>query len=232
MNRAHGELKRKLDKLQDSHKVYDQLFQAIQSRSEADAASIFKRIREGGDCESILRHISVGDILLQLHVEPETRYRYVFPYKTQMPTSLLSPKNPYLHSLLYETTFATSTSEQALPSSANEKYRPQYLKPLLAAEIVDPRLDSVKPSMWTNVSTDDDLMRAILRAYLLFEYDCFVFFHKDYFLDDMVQGSNQFCSSLLVNAVLALACVCTPQYDASKCSSIHFLSYANFLILI
>lgn len=199
-----------MDKLQDSHNVFDQLFQAIQSRSEAEAAAIFKRIRGGGDCESILRHISVGDILLQLHVTPETRYRYVFPYKAQMPASLLSSHNPYLHSLLYEMTFATSTSEQALPSSDNEKFGPQYLRPLLAAEIVDARLDSVKPSMWTNVSADDDLMRTLLRSHLLFEYDSFIFFHKDYFLDDMVQGSNQFCSPLLVNAVLALACVCAP----------------------
>jgi hypothetical protein len=141
-------------------------------------------------------------------VTPETRYRYVFPYRTHMPTRLESPHNPYLHSLVYETTFTASTSERrALPSSADEKYRAQYLRPLLAAEIVDPRLDEVKLSKWTNVSTDDDLMRAILRAYLLFEYDWFAFFHKDHFLDDMVRGSNQFCSPLLVNAVLALGCV-------------------------
>jgi hypothetical protein len=149
-----------------------------------------------------MRHISIGDILLQLHVEPETRYRFVFPYKTQMPASLQSPNNPYLQSLLYETTFS-----QSFPSSTDEKYRPQYLRPLLAAKIVDPRLDSVKPSMWTNVCTDDNLMRAILRTYLLSEYDRFTIFHKDHFLDDMAKGSNRFCSPLLVNAVFAIACV-------------------------
>jgi hypothetical protein len=153
-----------------------------------------------------MRHINTGDILLQLHVMPETRYRYVFPYRTRMPTSLLSPNNPYLHSLVHETTFSTS-EQQALASSINEKYRAQYLRPLLAAEIVDPRLDSIKPSMWTNVSANDDLMRVILRAYLISEYDWWTFFHKDHFLDDMVRGSNRFCSSLLVNAVLALAYV-------------------------
>ena len=129
-----------------------------------------------------------------------------------MPTSLQSPGNPYLPSLVYETTFVSSTPEQqASPSSADEKYRAQYLRPLLAAEIVDPRLDAVKPSMWTNVSSDDGLMRVILRAYLLNEYQCLAFFHKDHFLDDMVRGSNRFCSPLLVNAVLALGCVSVPQ---------------------
>ena len=171
-----------------------------------------------------MRHINAGDILLQLHVTPETRYRYVFPYRTQMPTSLQSPNNPYLNSLVYEMTFMASTSEQqALPSSADETYRAQYLRPIFAAEIVDPRLDAIKPSMWTNVSTNDDLMRAILRAYFLHEYDYLPIFHKDHFLDDMAQGSNRFCSPLLVNAVLALGCV--------SVSISNFLLYANFLIL-
>ena len=197
-----------MDELESSHNVFEQLFQAVQFRPEAEASAIFKRIRSREDCESLLRHISVGDILLQLHVTPETRYRYVFPYKMQMPASLQSPNNPYLYSLLYETTFM---EQQALQSSAYEKYRPQYLRPLLAAEIVDPRLDAVKPSMWTNISTDDNLMRKILRTYLLFEYGWSTIFHKDHFLDDMLTGSNQFCSPLLVNALLALACVCVPH---------------------
>ena len=137
-----------------------------------------------------------------------------------MPTSLQVSANPYLHSLLYEMTFVASTSER---STDDEKYAAPYLRPRHAAEIMDPRLDTVKPSMWTNVSTDDNLMRAILRAYFLHEYDYLPIFHKDHFLDDMVQGSNRFCSPLLVNAVLALGCV--------SVSISNFLLYANFLIL-
>lgn len=216
MHREHSELKRKLNDLQNSQNILDRVFQAIQSRPEAEAAAIFKRIREGADCESVMRHISTGDILLQLHVTPETKYRYVFPYRTQIPISLQSPHNPYLHSLVYETTFVAS-DRQSSPSFADEKYRAQYLKPLHAARIVDPRLDTVKPSIWTNVCSDDDLMRAILRAYLLSEYHRFTIFHKDHFLDDMVRESNRFCSPLLVNAVLALACVSVPTS-----STVHF----------
>jgi hypothetical protein len=211
MNREHGELKRKLDVLENSHSMINQVFEAIQSRPDDEAAAIFKRIREGADCEAVMRHISAGDILLQLHVMPETKYRYVFPYKTQMPTSLQSPDNLYLSSLVYETTFVASTSErQTSPSPTEEKYRAQYLRPLLAATIVDARLDTAKPSLWTNVSTNNDLMRMILRAYLLSEYHRFTFFHKDHFLEDMVRGSNELCSPLLVNAVLAIACVSVP----------------------
>jgi len=120
-----------------------------------------------------------------------------------MPASLHSSHNPYLDSLVYEGTSLTSTSEQQALSPSSH----QYLKPHHAAKIEDPRLDSVRPSIWTSVSTDDDLMRTLLRAYLLHEYDWLTVFHKDHFLDDMVAGYNRFCSSLLVNAVLALGCV-------------------------
>ena len=165
-----------------------------------------------------MRHIIAGDMLLQLHLKPETRYRYVFPYRAQMPASLQTPHNPYLRSLVYEGTDLTSIPEQqTLPS--DEQYRTQYLKPYHAAEIVDPRLDSVRPSMWTSVSTDDDLMRTLLRTYLLHEYNWFTAFHKDHFLDDMLKGSNRFCSPLLVNAVLTMGYV--------SVSTIHHFLYAD-----
>lgn len=88
-----------------------------------------------------------------------------------------------------------------------ERLQPQYLKPFAAARIADPRLGKVDVARWTTVCTDNDLMRDLLHIYLLSDYQIFPFFHKDYFLDDMLSGSTRFCSSLLVNAVLAHACV-------------------------
>ncbi|EXK23623.1 hypothetical protein FOMG_19616 [Fusarium oxysporum f. sp. melonis 26406] len=48
--------------------------------------------------------------------------------------------------------------------------------------------------------------RAIQRAalvVLLYEYPEFPFLHKDSFLEDLVTSRRRFCSSLLVNEVLA-----------------------------
>ncbi|KAM5528913.1 C6 transcription factor [Fusarium oxysporum f. sp. phaseoli] len=69
-------------------------------------------------------------------------------------------------------------------------------------------MDEIIPSQWTTVNADDDLMRTLIRAYFLYEYDWFTFFHKDYFLDDMLAGPSTFCSPLLVNAILAVGCHC------------------------
>jgi hypothetical protein len=79
--------------------------------------------------------------------------------------------------------------------------------PLSAAKIVDDRLDSVKPSLYTNVSQNDKLMRTLLHEFLLFGYDWAVVFQLNDFLDDMLAHKYDFCSPLLVNVVLAYATV-------------------------
>lgn len=125
-----------------------------------------------------------------------------------MPSFLQIVNNPYLNSVLHQTTFFAS--ETAPPfSSVVGSHEPQYLKPSSSCTIVDYSLDIVKPSNYTRVSTDDDLMRLLLKSYYEFEYTWWPTFHKDSFLEDMLSGTKGYCSSLQVNAILAHACVST-----------------------
>ncbi|EXK33471.1 hypothetical protein FOMG_10746 [Fusarium oxysporum f. sp. melonis 26406] len=209
-------LKRKYAELERSHADLEAVIHAIQRRPEADAKAIFDRIRAGADAQSILRQIKHGDILLQLHLEPETRYRYEFLYKSQFPELLSSVDNPYLGSLLYEGARVGAPAPSLTLSSANEKYQAHYLRPYHAATIIDSRLEEVKPSQWTNVSVDDVFMRELLQLYFLHEHDSVPLFHKDYFLDGMLALDDRFCSALLVNAVLAHAmCSLQTSYAAN-----------------
>jgi hypothetical protein len=128
-----------------------------------------------------------------------------------MPRALVVPENTYLNSLLFK-----SLSELMLTSRDGQKQdseiecrQPQYCRPYAVACIADARLGAVDLAAWTSVCADNELMRRLLHSYLLADYQLFPFFHKDYFLDDMLAGSTRFCSSLLVNAVLAHACVST-----------------------
>ncbi|KAH7191735.1 nitrate assimilation regulatory protein nirA [Fusarium flagelliforme] len=198
-------LKRKQAELEASHAGLEEVMSAIQRRPEAEAKAIFDRIRAGADAQSILRQIRHGDILLQLHLEPETRYRYEFPYKSQFPEVLSAVNNPYLGSLLYEGARVGASDTNLTLSSADEKYQAQYLRPYHAARIIDSRFDEVKPSQWTNVPVDDVFMRELLHLYFLHEFDSLPLFHKDYFLDGMLALDGRFCSPLLVNAVLTHA---------------------------
>jgi hypothetical protein len=76
-----------------------------------------------------------------------------------------------------------------------------------AAELIDPYIPNIQVSKWTSVETDDELLRVLLQGYFLHDYANYTCFQKDIFLQAMRDGDTRFCSPLLVNAVLAEACV-------------------------
>jgi hypothetical protein len=184
------------------------VYKAIQTRPRAEALEIVDRIQSGIDAETLARQLTSADLLLQVRLEPETRSRYQFIYSPLMPKYLQTTTNPFMKSLIHEWSDRDDASVIAHPAIESDLgYRAQYLRPHHAATIVDSRLDDIVPSKWTSVGASDSTMRELIRAYFLQEYDWFTFFQKDYFLDDMLSGSNVFCSSLLVNAILAVGCV-------------------------
>ncbi|KAJ4865698.1 fungal zn(2)-Cys(6) binuclear cluster domain-containing protein [Trichoderma breve] len=221
LKRKYSELEKNMQQLQQTHASLQGLVDALRFRDQGDVEAVLRRLRQGQDVESIARQIQTGDLLLQMRLSPETRFRHVLPYRSQMPLQLLTAHNPYLNSSLYEATFASPESDMSMsipPSSSSSalrrgEHRPQYLKPYVAASIVDPRLDAVKPSAWTTVSSDDHLMRKLLSLYFSHEFLWLNCFHKDLFLEDMLSGSTRFCSSLLVNAVLTQACSCCRTFS-------------------
>jgi hypothetical protein len=122
--------------------------------------------------------------------------------------------NPYLNSLMYEAAslyspdqHPTSDSPQLGATLSAEEHQSLYLKPFHAAQVVEPRLSDVKVSFWTTVCDDNVLMRELLSVLFRCEYQFTAAFQKDLFLEDMAAQRKDFCSSLLVNAVLAYSCV-------------------------
>ncbi|KAK1831522.1 nitrogen assimilation transcription factor nirA [Podospora conica] len=202
--------------------AHESVYSALRSRDDKDVTAILKRIRQGDDVDTVARHLSFGDVLLQVSLVPETRYRYVFPIMTEMPEALNTPGNPYLKSLLYEWTMASEEVESGdvvapaitdgtvttedIESPGNDP----YLKPWHAADIVDVNLSIASPSKWTNACSDDELMRHLIGRYLILEYSAHAYFQKEYFLEDMLKMRDRLCSPLLVNTVLAVACFHEP----------------------
>ena len=68
-----------------------------------------------------------------------------------------------------------------------------------------PGLTEARLSKWTTITTDELLLTQLLEPYLLHNNPFFTFFQADIFLVDLEIGKKQFCSSPLVNAVLASA---------------------------
>lgn len=207
-------LKRKLLETDSQNTTYSEIFHHLRARPESEVGEIVKRIKNGTEPEAILRYIREGDLLLQLALTPETRYRYVFPLVQEMPACLLRPDNPYLSARVYEwVANGVQTPSDFVPPNRprSPEMQSTYSKPYHAAELVDPLLDTVKPSEWTTVSTDNALMRKMLANYFLHDYHSAPPFQKDYFLQDMTAGRHSCCSSLLVNTVLAIGSVSVPN---------------------
>lgn len=61
-------------------------------------------------------------------------------------------------------------------------------------------------SVWTNVTDNPHLVEHFMSLYFCWEYPTFASLSKEHFLTDFRSGHPRFCSSLLVNAMLALGC--------------------------
>ncbi|CAI6337654.1 unnamed protein product [Periconia digitata] len=205
LKRKFGELETHYDRLKGSKELLEQLLHAIRTRPDDDATVIFESIRSGCEVESIIRHFDHGVLSTQSRVIPETSSRLDLLLKSGMPNFFQSPDNCYLQSTLHKTVSAPPASAQYVSTIGGQHSTP-YMKPYFTASLVDSRFDRVVPSRWTQVSDDDILMRALLRLYFLHEHQWLGCFHIDDFLDDMLSGSNEHCTPLLVNTIMALAC--------------------------
>ncbi|UKZ74079.1 hypothetical protein TrVFT333_001735 [Trichoderma virens FT-333] len=200
--------KAKYAEMRERSQIYEELFRVMQTKNDGVAAGLLQRVRNGADIASLVRYVQDGDLLAQVALVPETWTRFSFPYGTEMPSFLLQRYNPYLDTLIFQGLITPPEPQQRRPENRTglSGLGIQYHVPYLTADLVDPQIDEARPSQWTQVALTDDMLRTLLKSYFLYVYPTLPFFHKDYFLKDMVAGGNRFCSSLLVNAVLAAAC--------------------------
>jgi hypothetical protein len=59
---------------------------------------------------------------------------------------------------------------------------------------------------WTSVNDDGALIEHLMALYFCWEYPTFASLSKEHFLEDFRTGNQRHCSSLLVNALLAVGC--------------------------
>jgi hypothetical protein len=191
----------------------------MQSVSLDQAHTILDKIKTGASPEAIVRHIKTGDASIQVQWEVQTCRQYRFPYIAAMPDYLLSSTNKYLTALVFDASVTGRFGpEEKWPSNATiPADKVAYLKPYFIATISDARFENVDLAKWTDVTSDSRLLGNLLHAYFLHAYPAFPAFQKDLFLDDLVNGRKRFCSKLLVNAILAQACVCLCHLNSFCC---------------
>lgn len=73
--------------------------------------------------------------------------------------------------------------------------------------------------VWTRVTRDAAFVEHLLSIYFCWAHPYHVLFSKEQFLDDMAKGRSKYCSPLMVNALLALACAYSDWPEAREFSS-------------
>ncbi|KAL5587801.1 hypothetical protein FOVSG1_012937 [Fusarium oxysporum f. sp. vasinfectum] len=207
----HRALQRKYSDVQAENTHFQAVYSLLREKPENIALAILRRIRAGTDPDAILSLMENGDLLMQLHLAPSSQFRYAFPYRSALPSIPVGTKSAYMEALALEAPYpGQEPSEPCDYQPISDLEAPRYM-PYHSAKLVEPMLDIATISAWTTVCTDESLLHSLMEAYILHIYSAFPFFHKDCFIRDLVSGSKRFCSSLLVNAVLAHACHATPK---------------------
>lgn len=75
-------------------------------------------------------------------------------------------------------------------------------------KVLSPEIPEMKvpAGAWTKVTDDSRLVQHLLALYFCWEYPTFASLSKEHFLMDFQEGRTRYCSSMLVNALLALGC--------------------------
>ncbi|KAH8910564.1 hypothetical protein BR93DRAFT_942960 [Coniochaeta sp. PMI_546] len=75
-------------------------------------------------------------------------------------------------------------------------------------QVLPPEFPEMKvpAAAWTRVTDDSRLVQHLLALYFCWEYPTFASLSKEHFLKDFQGGRTRYCSSMLVNALLALGC--------------------------
>ncbi|KAM0189320.1 hypothetical protein ACHAPI_010086 [Fusarium lateritium] len=179
--------------------VYEDFYHLLHSRPEEDFDRILRLVKSGYDVRATLRHIQEADLLLQISLKPEHRRRFDLPYNPKWPEFLRQEGNPYLGVPLHE------PNQLARSFTSGAESHSIFNVPFHGVTLIEPRLTDARISKWTTITSDETLLINLMEYYFLHGYTYLTFFQKDLFLKDLKSGQNQFCSSLLVHAVLASA---------------------------
>lgn len=108
-----------------------------------------------------------------------------------------SPDDQYSHDILLE-------------EQASQNARPNVRRKIMSVEqLTDTPVYRVSARPWTAVTDDDELVSHLISKYFTWNHQTLNWINRELFIRDMRSSNlgSMFCSPLLVNAMLAQACV-------------------------
>ena len=192
--RRAGALKRHINELSEDNSIFDCILGTIRSAPDEYVQPIITRLRSNEDYTDIANFIREN------------------PFETPEPTTpTTSTQRSYSIALSADLGISETSTDYTEYAEGS-----QFLENVFRGTKGDIAEDDylVNVQSWTSVTRDTEFIGHLLALYFTWEHTYYALFSEKIFLEDLVCGRTDFCSKLLVNAVLSLACSFSDRTEA------------------
>ncbi|KAF3073981.1 hypothetical protein CFAM422_003482 [Trichoderma lentiforme] len=215
------EVIRLLNELPDD-KVLDKLRSL---KKEGDASAVLSRLRDKASSLQIsdpsFEAATMSDAFQSLELGPQ--YPNAYP---ATPSLSLETLEEATYQQLVHTARRGSGAEAMQGTTQHEALPEAVPEPPLC----DSRLAQLDISNWTNVMTSNEYAARAISLYLETDHPLLGFFEPNLFVSSLTAGKTDYCSPMLVNALLYWACQLSSTQDPDSCSmALRFCTEAESL---
>ncbi|CAG8298642.1 unnamed protein product [Penicillium nalgiovense] len=203
-HRRKGVYKKDTDTLRTRNTTLQTLIQAILNYDEADAFELVRQIRSCDDLEDVAASVIAQEkgLMSTDQAAKESARNENMAEIDQFESELAGKMSELM--LDGSRKFIGGTSNLIFLPPGSELHESASIQSNLALN-ADNQSHAV--SRWTEVTDDDSLISHLMTMYFTWHYPFFTTLSKNMFYRDYIHGvSSSYCSSLLVNAILALGC--------------------------
>ena len=179
-HRRKGALKRDIQSLQQQNDALDVIVASLRTLPEDEAISLLRNLRSDTSPDQL------ADILRN---------------NVRLPPSFASE------------TLEADFARQMSPSASSSRVDKKKLTVMSRDSSTDdsPSVSTTvtpidTPTVWFATPQDAELIQHLLNLYFCWVHPFYQLFSRDHFLHDMGRGRTEFCSAMLVNALLSIAC--------------------------
>jgi hypothetical protein len=197
-------VKRTIEELSDYKDLLETLLTSIRSNPEHKLYELIELIRNNGSLRDIARAVrnhvtkfTVSETLSRANLATLSEVENIESRRRSNPDQI-----------------PTSSEEEYPKESHRAKLHP-YARVALET-LCDIPLFKVPARPWTEVTDDCHFVSHLVSLYFTWDHPCAQYLDQKIFIDHMIRGdtSSQFCTPLLVNSLLSMACVCDSEYPS------------------
>jgi len=239
-HRRKGVYKKDIDKLKTRNSTLEVLIQAILNAAEEDVPALIKQIRTCESLDTVAEAILANESLENLEEEDLNAEEDEAPGDGPTFEKQLSGKFGQLRLEEGSMRYIGGTSNLVY---LDESIQFDALPGATQSDLYQQQQDPI--TSWTNVTRDPELIMHLINMYFAWHYAYFTTLSKQLFYRDFLLGKPplgtkrkiEYCTPLLVNAMLALGCHFTAwpgareTRDDSATAGDHFFKEAKRLIM-